>query len=170
MIDGGREDELDEIGIDRSERRDAAFEASRTDRDRTLEAIHAVEAALDRAAPGREGDWIDQVMTAMVKLDSAISRERKESNRPDSLLSIIAHDYPRRCGGRVRQLREQFDDITQQVSSLMIQLDQFGENADVADLRERLSWLMRAIRHSRARETDLVFEAINLDLGRSENP
>jgi hypothetical protein len=52
----------------------------------------------------------------------------------------------------------------------MIQLDQLGETADVADLRERLSWLIRAIRHRRARETDLVFEAINLDLGRSENP
>jgi hypothetical protein len=30
---------------------------------------------------------------------------------------------------------------------------------DFADLRERLAWLLTALRHQRARESDLIYEA-----------
>lgn len=78
-------------------------------------------------------------------------------------------DYPRGFGARVRQLRAQLDDIGRQIASLLGQLENLGEEpTDFSDVRERLGWLVRAIYHRRARETDLVYEAINLDLGRNE--
>jgi hypothetical protein len=145
----------------------AAFEASRSDRDRTLSAVHRLEEALETAAPGREKQWLRHVLDALSALESAIANERQESLRPDSLLSMIGRDFPRRFGSRVRQLREQHDDITQQVVSMRGQVREMrGETTDVTDLRQRLGWLVRAIHHRRARETDLVFEALSLDLGR----
>ncbi len=34
-----------------------------------------------------------------------------------------------------------------------------SDPVDFADLRERLAWLMTALRHQRARESDLIYEA-----------
>lgn len=147
----------------------AAFEHSRADRDRTLEALHALEQGLGGAAPGRELEWLQQVVPALESLAKALSQELTESNRADSLLSMISRDYPRRFGSRVRQLCEQSDDIYRQVMSLRTQLEEVDEDSiDFRDLRQRMAWLIRAIHHRRARETDLVFEAINLDLGKPE--
>jgi len=34
-----------------------------------------------------------------------------------------------------------------------------GGDVDVDDLRRRLAWLFTAVRHQRARESDLIYEA-----------
>ena len=144
----------------------AAFEASRSDRDRTLDALRALEAALGAAAHGKEAEWLKPVTSTLLALDEAVVTERDESLRPDSLLSMIGRDYPRRFGSRVRQLRDLHDDIARQVQSLRAQVEQMDTEAiDVGDLRQRIEWLIRAIYHRRVRESDLVYEAINLDLG-----
>ncbi|HEU4489211.1 MAG TPA: hypothetical protein VFS38_07995 [Actinomycetota bacterium] len=148
----------------------AAFEASRSDRDRTLDTLHVLEEALGTAAPGREEKWLEDVLSDLASLEEAVSSERKESLEPDSLLSMISHDYPRRFGSRVRQLRNQHEDITRQVDSLRTQLEEVERDSiDFADVRQRVEWVIKAIRHRRAKETDLVFEAIDLDFGRPES-
>ena len=144
----------------------AAFEVRREDRDRTLEALRALEEALGGAAPGRQIDWLKQVIAAFESLVRALSKELGESNRADSLLSMISRDYPRRFGSRVRHLRGQHVDIYQQATSLRAQLEDMEGAVDFTDLRQRVNSLMGAIYHRRARETDLVYEAIELDLGR----
>jgi hypothetical protein len=145
---------------------EAAFAASRADRDETLGAIHRLEAAVEMAAPGRESEWLEQVVTDLRSLERAVATERDESSRPDSLLSMIARAYPRRFGSRVRQLREQFDDIGVTIASLRGQLESAPEQpVDFGDLRQRLGWLVAAMRHRRIREADLVFEALSLDFG-----
>jgi hypothetical protein len=69
----------------------------------------------------------------------------------------------------VRQLRDQHEDITTQVASLRTRLERVDRDSiDFADLRQRVEWIMKAIRHRRAKETDLVFEAIDLDFGRRQ--
>ena len=52
-------------------------------------------------------EWLDRILVDLRLLEQAVSNELKESLRPDSLLSMIARDYPRRFGSRIRQLREQ---------------------------------------------------------------
>ena len=144
----------------------AAVEASRVERDRTFEALLGLEAALGTAAPGREAEWISAVSATLRTLEDAMSKERTESLRLDSLLSMIATDNPRRFASRVRQLREQSDDIIESLESLHGQLDRFEQQSiDVADVRQRLGWVIRAIHYRRARESDLVFEAIRMHLG-----
>jgi hypothetical protein len=149
---------------DESAVRKDAFAASRADRDRTLEAMHRLEAALGRAAEG-EG-WLRDVMTSLGALQLAMDEEKRELNRPDSLPAMIAAERPRRYGSRIRNLREQYGDIARQVRSLIGQLDHAEESeVDAGDLRNRASWIVRALQDCRARQTDLVFEALALDLG-----
>jgi hypothetical protein len=149
---------------ERSSPHEAAFVASRSDRDRTLLAIHRLESALAMAT-GAEG-WLGRVLEDLDALETALSDELCEANRPDALLSMIAGENPRRFGSRVRHLREQHDDIIRQVASLRRQLAQEDEHGiDPGDLRHRVGWVIRALHHQRARETDLVYDAVERDLG-----
>ena len=153
-------------------REEAAFAGSRAGRDATLAALRRLEAAAGMAGAGREARWLGQVVTDLHRVEAAVAAEREESARPDSLLSMLAQDYPRRFSSRIRQLREQLDDIGRTITSLRAQLESSSspdETIDVADLRRRINWLADAIRHRQARETDLVYEAIRLDLGRADH-
>lgn len=143
---------------------DTAFAASRIDRDSTLRAIHRLEAALAMAAEG--ATWVAEVTADLEALEAAMVDERRELNRPDALLAMIAAEHPRRFTSRVRNLRDQYDDIIRQVASLRDQLAT-GEDIppDAGDLRRRASWIISALHHCRARQTDLVYEAIAMDLG-----
>ena len=141
-----------------------AFEASRVDRDRTLRAMHRFETALAMAA---EGDtWLTEVTADLAALETAMVEEQRELNRPDALLAMIAAERPRRFSSRIRNLREQYDDIIRQVASLRDQVAHGADTRpDAGDLRERASWIIRSLHHCRARQTDLVYEAISMDLG-----
>jgi len=149
----------------------AAFAETSVGRDVTLAAVRRLEAAAGRAGTGRETDWLGQVAADLYVLERAVADERHEASRPDSLLSMIARDYSRRFSSRIRQLREQHEDIAQTIASLRTQLQSMRDEPtiDVADLRERLRWLADAVRHTWERETDLVYEAIRLDLGRADH-
>ena len=141
-----------------------AFSASREDRDRTLEALRNLESALAMASGS--GEWLDEVTSDLASLEEAMSGERDDLERPDSLLSMIAADSPRRFGPRIRGLQEQYKDITRQVGSLLRELEQAPESdVDPTDVRHRAGTLVRAIHSYRARQTDLVYEALRLDLG-----
>ncbi len=112
------------------------------------------------------GTWLDEVTKDLEALESVMAEERRELRRPDALLAMIAADHPRRFGSRIRNLQEQYDDINRQVTSLRDQLAHADESPpDSTDLRRRASWIISALHHCRARQTDLVYEALNLDLG-----
>lgn len=143
---------------------DAAFHASRQDRDRTLQAIRDLEAALGMAAGGT--GWLEDVVADLGALEEAMKEEQLELNRPDSLLAMIAAEHPRRFGSRIRNVRGQYDDISRQVASLRRELGERDEGELTAgDLRQRAGWIIRSLHHCRARQTDLVYEALRLDLG-----
>jgi nitrate reductase assembly molybdenum cofactor insertion protein NarJ len=146
----------------------AALDARQADQDRTLVAIHQVETALAAAAPGREGPWRTAVRAALEVLGQAATDEERNAAEPDSLLSDIARTQPH-LRNRVRGLRAQYRQVRATIEALLPELDT-TEGLDVADLRQRLTWLINALRHQRARESDLIyeayFEAFNRDLDR----
>jgi hypothetical protein len=159
--------EQDHSGL---QERDAAFAEAKGDRDITLAALHRLEAAAGMAGHGREVEWLDQVLADLRLLDGALRREHDESMRPDSLFSMIARDYPRRFGSRVRDLHAQHEEIDRALAGLRAHLESMPKDMiQVADLRQRLGEVISAIRRRRERETDLVFEAIRLDLGSAEH-
>ncbi len=141
-----------------------AFTASREDRDRTLDALRDLESAL--ATASASADWLDEVKSDLASLETTMSDERDELNRPDSLFSMIAEHRPRRFGPRIRGLQEQYEDITRQVGALLRELQQApSDDIDATDVRHRAGSLIRTIHSYRARQTDLVYEALRLDLG-----
>jgi hypothetical protein len=76
------------------------------DQDRTLAAMHRLEAMLSTAAPGREEAWRAEVASAVTALDEATAEEVDNAEAPDSLLSDIARTQPW-LRNRVRGLRLQ---------------------------------------------------------------
>ena len=136
----------------------AGLDTRRVDQDRTLDAVHRVEAALASAAPGRHGQWRERVVAALEDLDRATADEERNAALPESLMSDIARTQPR-LRTRVRGLRAQYRQAREAIDGLRRELDELGGEVDVADVRQRLTWLLGALRHQRARESDLIYEA-----------
>lgn len=141
----------------------SAFEASRAERDRTLLAVHRLESTLGAAAGGR--DWQARVSRDLAGLGEAVVAEGEEARAPDSLLSLIAAENPRRFGSRVDHLRRRFGDVAAHISGLRKRLEAGGFGPDAEDLRREVNDIIRTIRNHRERESDLVYEALELDLG-----
>ncbi len=133
-------------------------EAHGADADRTLDAVHRLEAALEAAGPGRAADWRDDVRGALRVLDDAISDEQANGAQPDSLLSDIERNQPQ-LRHRVHGLRTQFRMVRDTIAALRTELDDPTVDVDVRDIRERVAWLLRALRYQRARESDLIYDA-----------
>jgi small-conductance mechanosensitive channel len=138
---------------------------SRTDRTRSLDALHRLESFAATAAPGRETDWLSHVRDALRALDAALDEQERNSAVSESPLSGIEHDEPR-LWNRVVQLRERYRDLASRVSELRTQLDSpTRDGIDVADIRRRLERVAAELRYQQSREADLVYEAYSVDLG-----
>ena len=149
-------------------------DARSVDQDRTLAAMHELEAALAAAAPGRESSWREEVLAALVVLDAATREEYANATDADSLLSDIKRTQPR-LRTRVRGLRTQYAQLRQNLLSIHSELAEPGSGStDFADVRQRLAWLLTALRHQRARESDLIYEAyydtFNADIENETGP
>ena len=137
----------------------AGLGARQVDQDRTLAAVHALEAALGAAAPGRQEDWQVAVLGALAVLDEATTEETANAERPDSLLSDIARTQPR-LRNRVRGVRLQYRQLRDALGGLRQELGEGSQLAvEASDIRQRLGWLLTALRYQRARESDLIYEA-----------
>src|SRR3954452_17091399 len=88
----------------------ARFESRRADQDRTLAAVHRLEAALSGAATGREPSWSTDVAAALAALDQATGDEERNAAEPFSLLSDIARTQPR-LRSRVRGVRAAYRQV-----------------------------------------------------------
>ena len=142
-----------------SSEQQSGLQARREDQDRTLEAMHHLEAALSDAAPGREASWRQSVFATLLVLEAATDEEAANAKRPDSLLSDLARTQPR-LRNRARALRIQYDRLRETISSTRREIEEHQESgADFSDLRQRLGWVLTALRHQRARESDLIYEA-----------
>lgn len=143
----------------------SAADLSRADRNASLDAVLAVEDALAEPTPGREVDWLQRVHDALDALAGALDAQAGGDAKASSLLSEIADDEPR-LRPRIQRLRQEHQDLRAAAASLRQQIDHHPDaGVDVADIRDRLAALARRIRQHRAREADLVYEAVNINLG-----
>jgi hypothetical protein len=134
-------------------------EERHADQDRTLAAMQQLEAALGAAAPHREQAWLTEVSRALAVLAEAASEEAGNAARPDSLLSDISRTQPW-LRNRVRGLRIHYGQLRDHIAALGSELGgQAGETVDFTDIRQRLAWALGGLRHQRARESDLIYEA-----------
>lgn len=128
-------------------------------------AMRALEATAEQAGPGRDQAWQEAVLTALADLQTALAEQQASYEDPTSLMAQIAHDSPR-LRTWVRQLHHRWNDLAATAQTLAQTLPT-ADAADpwtIADLREQVRWLMTALHHHRAREADLIFEALGIDI------
>jgi hypothetical protein len=152
----------------------SGLDVRQADQDRTLDAVHGLEAALAAAAPGREAAWRDDVVAALAVLDEVTAAEQANAEEADSLLADIARTQPR-LGHRVRGVRAQYRHLRHVVGALRRELEAADDHSpDFADVRQRVTWALNALRHQRARESDLIYEAyyeaFQTDIGEGDRP
>ncbi len=138
----------------------AGFDIRTADQDRTLATMHRLEAALGAPAPGNQTAWLQDVRAALEILDEATGEEDHNAALADSLLSDIKRTQPI-LASRVRGVRAQYRQARDAITSLRAELDRHEDPADLdyADTRQRVAWILSALRHQRARESDLIYEA-----------
>jgi hypothetical protein len=143
-----------------------AGQRSWTDRNTSLDALHELEAVLAEPAPNRAPRWLANVRAALDGLHAALDAQAGGDRETTSLLSEIAVDEPRLVP-RITRLRRQHDDLRESVRALRSELAACAEQdlVDVGDTRDRVADLARRLRHHRAQEADLIYEAVNLNLG-----
>ena len=148
------------------EQRDFAVDDNRTQHVRLTFAMRRLEGCLGQAAPGREPDWIKEVSLALDLLLAAMSESQELVCRDGSLIDEIKYTTPRLLK-RIENLRNEFDGLVAQARSLQEQLAHAGNrsNMSFADLRQRVDRLLSAMKHHQAKEVDLIYEAINVDIG-----
>ena len=137
----------------------AAASARGEDQDRTLRALHHVEQTGGAPVGADEARWRRNMLDALAELRDAMAEEQANANRPESLLSNIAHTQPR-LRSRTRGTRAQYQQLRETVAELRRDLAAVGaHDVDVDDLRRRIARLASALRYQRARESDLIYEA-----------
>lgn len=142
-----------------------ALAENRADREHSLLALHDLELRAGSPAPGREAQWLGEVLHALDALDETLARQHENSAEGDSILSDIQRDQPR-LHNRVVQLRRDSRDVHEAVSRLHTQLEATPPDAiHFSDVRQQLDRVATELRYQRAREADLIYEAFNIDLG-----
>jgi hypothetical protein len=142
-----------------------AAATSRANRDASLAALRALEDAVAAPAPGREDRWLERVVSALDQLSAALGAQAGGDADTASLLSAIAGDEPR-LKPRIDRLRQEHDDLRAATGSIRQQIaPTTGLGIDTADIRDRLASIARRFRQHRAREADLIYEAVNVNLG-----
>ncbi len=142
----------------------SASDSAASDRGRLIVMMHNLESALAAASFNRIVDWNDIVQEELVRLQTALNQSRTDLNASAGLFAEIANDHPRLVS-RIEKLQHEFLDLERQIETLRQQFCRSEDAPEVADVRERLSWLLTALRHAQSKENELVFEAIGLDLG-----
>lgn len=142
-----------------------AAAASQADRDASLDALGILEDALSAPTPGREDRWLTIVVRALDDLTAALDTQAGGDAEASSLLSELAAEEPR-LQPRIERLRQEHRDLRDAAASMRQQIEPAtGLPIDTADVRDRLAAIARRLRQHRAREADLIYEAVNINLG-----
>jgi hypothetical protein len=142
-----------------------ALAENRTDRERSLHALQELELRAGSPAPGREAQWLEQVLHALDTLETMLATQHQNSADDASILADIQREQPR-FHNRVVQLRRDYHALHEAVSRLRTQLEAIPpDEIHSTDVRQRLDRVATELRYQRAREADLIYEAFNVDLG-----
>jgi hypothetical protein len=150
---------------DSDELQRGALTTSRGDRDRALDAMRMLEDAAGQAGRGRDQAWRETVTTALLALQEAIADQKATYETPASLMAQIAQDDPR-LRTLIRQLHHRWNDLATTTQGLAVALEvgDIDDPATITDIREEVRWLMTALHHHRAREADLIFEGLGVNI------
>ena len=131
-----------------------------------LSCVHRVGSALAAPAPGREQDWARAVLASLEELQDSLGEHLRFVERPGGLYPEIEEAFPE-ATHRVLYLRETNRSLLDRLELLMRETRRIaeGEGAAFMAVRSNALTLIGEIRHQQSRETDLVFQAFQTDIG-----
>lgn len=144
-------------------RYDQASADSRHERNTSRDALHDVEDELSAPAPGRARQWADRVANTIDTFLDALDAQAGTDIADASLLSDIAEDHPR-LRRRIAKLRDDHASIIDDMLTIRQRLADPAE-PDIDTIRNQISDIARRYRRHRSQEADIVYEAVNVDLG-----
>lgn len=148
----------------RGEALDSLAADVRAQRQTALHALHVLEYALGAPAPRRQRTWLHRVSVAIDALHAALCAQNRAVGDPLRLLDEIGLWNPRYLA-QIQQLQQELLNLTIAVASLRERVEPDPTlEIDAEDIRDRLSAVTKQFREHQAREADLVYEAIGLDL------
>jgi len=144
----------------------AHLEEVRAHRAEMIEAVAAVDAALER--PIAVDLWRGRVLTALAELAHDFRAHRHLTEGERGWYTQVAHSAPR-LQGAVDRLKEEHEQVSAQVGDLLQRLEAPGPSMDaLPDLREEITALIgRLVRHRHA-DADLLHAAYAWDIGGSD--
>jgi hypothetical protein len=140
---------------------------SRTDRAKTLDSLHSVEAAAGAAGPPRPDEWRDDLLATLDYLAGCCHEEHLTSAGDDSLLGQVMLSAPH-LAPAIKHLRERHLELDDRINLLRMELADNSRSIDVAATRSELTEIAAMMRELRSWETDIVYEAYSVDLGSGE--
>jgi hypothetical protein len=144
----------------------AHLDINRSDRKRSLGALHDVEHSAGTGAPGREATWRIDLRRTLTALASALQEQLGNALASDGLYSDIERDVPR-LSRRVERLRRSYGELLDRLSALQHCVASISgtAGADTADVRARIAAFTTELRRVRGEEADLLYEAYLVDIG-----
>jgi ATP phosphoribosyltransferase regulatory subunit HisZ len=129
-------------------------------------AVRGLEQALATASFDREDVWTQRLIDSLGTLQTALRETRASADSEGSMLGGLVHEFPR-LHGRADRLRKDYDDLQKQVERICLDLliDSPASPRDVEKTRGQLAELLAKLRHVQAIETELLFEAYQVDIG-----
>lgn len=145
-------------------RRSGLVDSSRSDRSRSLDAIHYLEKIASSPGTGRLDEWRTELSDALGRLASQFRNQYATSAGEDSLLGSVVAEAPH-LASRVETLRNRQLRLLERIEGLSGYLADSSRPVDVAGLRGEVRDLVNEAQALRTEESDLVYEALYVDLG-----
>ncbi|NNE00749.1 MAG: hypothetical protein HKN47_25820 [Pirellulaceae bacterium] len=148
-------------------RRETAVGDSKRIRRGLLAAIGALESALARATHTRQKQWRDDVIDAVNQLRETLRQHAVELHGDGGLMAEIVLETPR-LRARVERLRRQHDRLIYELDAVKMELstEQRAQmTPNIREIRQRVERLVARLRDFQFMETDLIYEAVQVDIG-----
>jgi predicted nuclease with TOPRIM domain len=143
-------------------------DGARRGRERTLGAMRSLEAALARPASTREEEWAALVHNMLVELQAAVSEAHARRSGCADLLNELVDQHPRFLR-RVARLQKDYEVLQGRLKHLLQSFSNSSRSDEAVEaLRSQTASMLNDIRRVQARETELIHEAWQVDIGNGD--
>ena len=129
-------------------------------------AQHELDVAIARPLTGREREWAVQTAISVKKLQKVLVGHVSAAEAPGGLISDIEYNTLI-VNERVVDLKDNHRNLLKECERLLHDLETYSTDkvAGLTAVRRDLMCLMIDLHHHRAIEADMIFEALDFDIG-----
>jgi len=140
-----------------------SVDEDRRNRDALVEAMHRLDLAWMAPQCGRPGPWRQLLSERLQEVCRLLEEHARQLESPQGLMSQIAQQEPRLLD-RIEQLRREHRELVASARELQQLVDQEPAE-DPLRLRREVERFLKTLREHNARENDLIYEALETDIG-----